>query len=114
MTTQGNAISSQGSAITSLNNSLNSLAVGSTNLLPGTDLSTHASKDGTFKNGNMISATATTAGSVDMLALKSTVELLAGEYVVSFGLKQKLQALCLMFISTTQILQHQVQHQMEQ
>lgn len=87
VTTQGNAISSQGSAITSLNNSLNSLAVGSTNLLPGTDLSTHASKDGTFKNGNMISATATTAGSVDMLALKSTVELLAGEYVVSFWAK---------------------------
>lgn len=87
VTTQGNAISSQGSAITSLNNSLNSLAFGSTNLLPGTDLSTHASKDGTFKNGNMISATATTAGSVDMLALKSTVELLAGEYVVSFWAK---------------------------
>ncbi|MEC6001654.1 putative peptidoglycan-binding domain-containing protein [Acinetobacter pittii] len=35
----------------------------------------------------MISATATTAGSVDMLALKSTVELLAGEYVVSFWAK---------------------------
>lgn len=84
---QGDTISSQGSAITALNNTLNSLSVGSTNLLPGTDLSTHPSKDGTFKNGNMISATATTAGSVDMLALKSTVELLAGEYVVSFWAK---------------------------
>ncbi|EHU3427480.1 phage tail protein [Acinetobacter baumannii] len=87
VSSQGGTISSQGNAITSLTNTLNNLSVGSTNLLSGTDLSTHPSKDGTFKNGNMISATATTAGSVDMLAIKSTVELLAGEYVVSFWAK---------------------------
>ncbi|MGQ1580377.1 hypothetical protein ACT42A_18845 (plasmid) [Acinetobacter baumannii] len=89
VSSQGGTISSQGNAITSLTNTLNNLSVGSTNLLSGTDLSTHPSKDGTFKNGNMISATATTAGSVDMLAIKSTVELLAGEYVVSFWAKAK-------------------------
>ncbi|AZP30057.1 phage tail protein [Acinetobacter pittii] len=87
VSSQGGTISSQGNAITSLTNTLNNLSVGSTNLLSGTDLSTHPSKDGTFKNGNMISATATTAGSVDMLAIKSNVELLAGEYVVSFWAK---------------------------
>ncbi|WP_267581515.1 TipJ family phage tail tip protein [Acinetobacter pittii] len=87
VTSQGSTLSSQGNSITSLNNTLNNLSVGSTNLLSSTDLSAHPSKDGTFKNGNMISATATTAGSVDMLALKSTVELLASEYVVSFWAK---------------------------
>ena len=87
VTSQGGTLTSQGNSITSLTNTLNNLSVGSTNLLSGTDLSTHPSKDGTFKNGNMISATATTAGSVDMLAIKSTVELLAGEYVVSFWAK---------------------------
>ena len=87
VSSQGGTISSQGNAITSLTNTLNNLSVGSTNLLSGTDLSTHPSKDGTFKNGNMISATATAAGSVDMLAIKSNVELLAGEYVVSFWAK---------------------------
>lgn len=87
VSSQGGTISSQGNAITSLTNTLNYLSVGSTNLLSGTDLSTHPSKDSTFKNGNMISATATTAGSVDMLAIKSNVELLAGEYVVSFWAK---------------------------
>jgi len=87
VTQQGNTLTSQGNSITSLSNTLNNLSIGSTNLLSGTDLSAHPSKDGTFKNGNMISATATTASSVDMLALKSTVELRASEYVVSFWAK---------------------------